>query len=76
MLSKYQIHKDKKSGILIDPKDVTVVCPVDGVYESVTTGSTLHAFVHTGPSDFVSAKQFKELGEKWDKRFVRYEALL
>ena len=60
--------------------DVTVMGPAEGVDESVASASTAHPSVPTshqpGLSDFVSAKQLKELDDKLDERFMTFEALL
>ena len=50
-------------------------------FDSTTSAHTDHqSIVHTGhqprSSEFVSAKQLKQLDDKRDERFARFEALL
>ena len=69
-------HKDKKAALLVDPKVVIVVGPVESVADDgVTLEFSVHA--HTGQlpgaSKFVSVKQL--LDDKWNEPFARFESL-
>ena len=66
---QYQIHKDKKSGLLVSPSKVTVVGPVDPSDEFAVLPDDVHAQVHASsgpspvpsqqPTDFVSPKTLR-----------------
>ena len=82
----YRIRKDKKSGLLLSPKDVTVISSVDTepTFQSPSGPSAQHS-AHTSPmvssstaqpSGFVTAEQFTAMSDKWAEQFARMEALL
>ena len=73
----YRIRKDRKAGILVSPKEVEVLAPVDS---SATAEPTFSA-PRQGPSQpstssFVTAEQFSLMNDKWAEQFARFEALL
>ena len=73
----YRIRKDRKAGILVSPKEVEVIAPVDS---SATAEPTFSA-PPQGPSqpstsNFVTAEQFSLMNDKWAEQFARFEALL
>ena len=79
----YKICEDKKSGVLIDPNDVTVVglieeqvktqnsLSVSSVQVAAQTSSCRHC-----PYNYVSAKNLQDLDDKWVEHFAHFKALL
>ena len=84
---QYQIRKDKKSGLLLSPSNVTVVGPVDSSDEFTVPQDNAHAQVMAGSgsspvplaqqsTDFVSRQDFEVLNSQLEEKFARFEALL
>ena len=88
---QYQIRKDKKAGLLVSPRDVTVLSPVNSSQQPASTAhaqqtisedDSAHAQDLPGgsdnvsSSDFVSKKDFDKLSDQLDEKFSRFEALL
>ena len=80
---QYQIRKDKKAGLLVSPRDVTVLSPVNSSQQPASTADdSAHAQHLPGgsddvsSSDFVSKKDFDKLSDQLDEKFSRFEALL
>ena len=89
---QYQIRKDKNAGLLVSPRDVTVLSPVNStqqqgassahVQQTISEDSNAHVQHLPGGSDnvssseFVSKKDFDKLSDQLDERFSRFEALL
>ena len=84
----YKILKDKKAGILVSPKDVTVIGGIE-LEEQASPQSSAHQSMqqsaHTPaastssapqPVSFVTSAQFEAMNDKWTKQFARFEALL
>ena len=82
----YKIRKDKKAGILVSPKDVTVLQPVDNepTFQS-PSGQPSQSPAHppsTPPSSssqttsFVTSGQLAAIADKWLEQFARMEVLL
>ena len=81
----YKIRKDKKAGLLVSPKEVTVLQPVDNepTFQS-PSGQSTQPSAHsssTPPSasqsaSFVTADQLAAISDKWAEQFARMEALL
>ena len=81
----YKIRKDKKAGLLVSPKEVTVLQPVDNesTFQSPSGQSTQPSahYSSTPPSasqsaSFVTADQLAAISDKWAEQFARMEALL
>ena len=78
----YKIRKDRKSGALVSPKDVTVISAVDMEGQASPPSSaevSVHAPAQTSsaPSvSFVTSAQFEAMNDKWAEQFARFEALL
>ena len=73
----YRIRKECKAGILVSPKDVEVIAPID----SSDTAERTFSAPPQGPSQpstsmFVTAEQFSLMNDKWAEQFARFEALL
>ena len=88
---QYKIRKDKKSGLLVSPSKVTVVCVAnqedlggeqdDEELDSVPvlasgSGEPQFAISHHTPEDFVSKRDFDTLSNQLEEKFARFEALL
>ena len=76
---QYQIRKDKKAGLLVSPKDVTVLDSTsDLTEEEIRLEAPAHAqlVTSTGGQEFVSKQDFDKLSSQLDERFARFEALL
>ena len=79
--STYRICKDKKSGILVFPEEVTVIASVEDKNKDLEPSfqSPLHASTST-PSDagsqssFVTSDQLKQISDQWAEQFAHFEA--
>ena len=82
----YKIREEKKAGILVSPKDVTVLQPVDNepTFQS-PSGQPSQSPAHppsTPPSSssqtasFVTSGQLAAIADKWSEQFARMEVLL
>ena len=80
----YRIRKDKKAGLLVSPKEVTVISSVDmePTFQSPSGPSAQSpacssmASSAAQPSGFVTAEQFTAMSDKWAEQFAPMEALL
>ena len=82
----YRIRKDKKAGLLVSPKDVTIISPVDTepTFQSQSElsaqpsahASPMASSSASQPPGFVTAEQFTAMSDKWAEQFTRMEALL
>ena len=87
----YRIRKDKKAGLLVSPKDVTVISSVDTepTFQSPSGPSaqssaqltssipvTMASSSSAQASGFVTSDQFMAMSDKWAEQFARMEALL
>ena len=79
----YKLRKEKKSGVLVSPEDVTVIDSVDDREPTFHSSPTsLPASAHAQPqpeastASFVTSAQLKEISDQWSKQFARFEALL
>ena len=86
----YRIRKDKKAGLLVSPKDVTVISSVDTVSTlkspsgpSVQSSAQLSTSIpptmassSAQPTSFVTSEQFIAMSDKWAEQFAHMEALL
>ena len=80
----YKIRKERKAGLLVSPKEVTVISSVDAEEEFLDTSAQVS--VHPSgpiasasssqPQSFVTAQQFEGMNDKWAEQFARFEALL
>ena len=78
---QYQIRKDKKAGLFVSPKIVTVLGSTNDVTEEeVRLAASTHAqpvaSTSTGGLEFVSKQDFDKLSSQLDERSARFEALL
>ena len=78
---QYQIRKDKNAGLLVSPKDVTVLGSTsDLIEEEVHLEASAHALPvasnSTGSQEFISKQDLDKLSSQLDERFARFEALL
>ena len=85
---QYQIRRDKKSGVLVSPRKLTVVGPVESLEEDSSDQDSAHAQLPAGPShapysmsqssgrDFVSRQDFDILNNQLEEKFAHFEALL
>ena len=78
----YKIRKDKRTGTLVSPKDVTVISSVD-LKEQASSHPTAHPpaqapapSTSSQPVSYVTSAQFEEMNDKWAEHFARFEALL
>ena len=85
----YKIRKDKKAGLLVSPKDVTVISSVDSEATFQSPSGAMAQVPAHPPSDlpttssssstqssYVTAEQFSAMSDKWAEQFARMEALL
>ena len=82
----YKIRKDKKAGLLVSPKEVTVLHPVDNepTFQSPSGQASQSSTIppSTPPSSseqtasFVTSDQLAAIADKWSEQFARMEALL
>ena len=84
----YRIRKDKKAGLLVSPKEVTVLSIVDseptfqslsGVMAQVPAQPPVDPPVASSSSQqssYVTAEQFSAMSDRWAEQFARMEALL
>ena len=78
----YKIRKDRKSGALVSPKDVTVISSVEmeGHASPPSAQVSAHASAPSTSSDssmsFVTSAQFEAMSDRWAEQFTRFEALL
>ena len=86
----YRIRKDKKAGLLVSPKDVTVISSVDtepafqspsgaSVQSSAQFSTSIPPTMASSsaqPTCFVTSEQFITMSDKWVEQFARMEALL
>ena len=74
---------DRKAGLLVSPKEVTVLGSLDEEEQSLNTSAQVLAqpSVSTSaapsqPQPFVTSQQFEAMNDKWSEQFARFEALL
>ena len=82
----YRIRKDKKAGLLVSPKDVTVISSVDTepTFQSPSGPSAQFSAQLTSrassssaqASGFVTSDQFIAMSDKWAEQFACMEALI
>ena len=85
----YKIRRDKKAGLLVSPKEVTVLQPVESMDSEPTfqspSGQQAQSSVNPPatppsssqqPASFVTSDQLAAIADKWSEQFARMEALL
>ena len=79
----YKIRKDCKAGLLVSPKEVTVLGSLDEEELSLDTSAQVLAQPSVSASaassqlqSFVTSQQFEAMNDKWAEQFARFEALL
>ena len=87
----YKIRKEKKAGLLVSPKDVTIISSADNesTFQSPSGPSAQSsaqlstpiqptmALSYSAPNtNFVTSEQFMAMSDKWAEQFARMEALL
>ena len=79
----YKIRKDKKSGVLISPDQVTVIASVEDkepMFHSSPPASQHSVHVQSEASSstasFVTSDQLQQISDQWAEQFARFEALL
>ena len=78
----YKIRKDRKSGALVSPKDVTLISSVEmeGHASPPSAQVSAHAPAPSTSSDssvsFVTSAQLEAMSDRWTEQFARFEALL
>ena len=79
----YKIRKDKKSGVLVSPDQVTVIASVEDkepVFQPSPPASQPAAHAQSEASSssasFVTSDQFQQMLDQWAEQFARFEALL
>ena len=81
----YRIRKDKKAGLLVSPKDVTVLATVDdeptfqspvGPSAQTSAQPSVWSATPQASTSFVTSDQFMAMSDKWTEQFARMEALL
>ena len=64
----YRIRKEKKTGVLVSPKEVIELTPVNNTEPTVQGSSS--------SSSFVTSEQFLAMLDKFAKQFAKMKALL
>ena len=79
----YKIHKDKKSGVLVSPDQITVIASVEDkepVFQPSLSASQPAAHAQSEASSssasFVTSDQLQQMSDQWAEQFARFEALL
>ena len=79
----YKIHKDKKSGVLISPDQVTVIASVEDKEPTFHSSPPVsHPSAHaqseasSSTASFVTPDQLQQISDQWTEQFARFEALL
>ena len=88
----YRIRKDKKAGLLVSPKEVTVISTVDSeptfqppsnvsaqpsAQHEDSPPSTMPSSSSAAPTmNYVTSDQLLAISDKWSEQFARMEALL
>ena len=80
----YKIRKEKKAGLGVSPKDVTVIGTLDVDDQSSVDASAqvsaqapvTSSSAASQPVSFVTAEQFEAMNDKWTEQSARFEALL
>ena len=88
----YRIRKDKNAGLLVSPKDVTILSPVDNepTFQPISGTSaqpsaqpassllsTIASCTSTAPTpNYVTSDQLLAISDKWAEQFARMDALL
>ena len=79
----YKIRKDKKSGVLVSPDQVTVIDSVEDkepIFHSSPPASQPSAHAQSEASSstasFVTSDQLQQMSDQWAEQFARFEALL
>ena len=81
----YRIRKDKKAGLLVSPKEVTVLGTVDSepIFQSpsgdmtqvpahqVSDPPSIASSSSSQQSSYVTAEQFSVMSDKWAEQFAR-----
>ena len=85
---KKSCRKDKKAGLLVSPKDVTILSSVDDEPTFQSPNSVTAQPIASPPSTmasssstsqatgYVTSDQFLAMSDKWAEQFARMEALL
>ena len=78
----YKIRKDKKSGVLVSPDQVTVIASVEDkepVFQPSPPASQPAAHAQSEASSssasFVTSDQLQQMSDQWAEQFARFEAL-
>ena len=71
----YKIRKEKRSGSLVPPKDMTIISAVD-MEGQASPQSTAPSTSSATTVSFVTSAQFEAMNDKWAEQFARFEALL
>ena len=79
----YKIRKEKQSGVLVSPDQVTVIASVEDkepVFQSSPPPSQPSAHAQSEASSssasFVTSDQLQQMSDQWAEQFTRFEALL
>ena len=73
----YRIRKERKAGILVSPKEVEVIAPIDSSdIAEPTFSAPPQGPSQPSTSNFVTAEQFSLMNDKCTEQFARFEALL
>ena len=78
----YKLRKEKKTGVLVSPENVTVIASIEDkeptFHSSPTSQPSAHAQSEASGSStsFVTSDQLKQISDQWSEQFARFEALL
>ena len=70
-----KIRKEKRSGSLVSPKDMTIISAVN-MEGRVSPQATAPSTSSAPPVSFVTSAQFEAMNDKWVEQLACFEALL
>ena len=75
----YKIRKDKKSGVLVSPDQVTVIVSVEDeepIFHSSQPSPHAQSEASSSTASFVTSDQLQQISDQWAEQFAQFEALL
>ena len=83
LFTPYILRKEKKTGVLVSPENVTVIASIEDKEPTFhssppTSQPSAHAQseVSGSSASFVTSDQLKHISDQWTEQFARFEALL
>ena len=85
LATPYCLRKEKKSGILVSPDDLTVIATVEDKPKVVepsfqtpppSSATSTSSSAKPDTSSFDTSEQLKNIADQWSEQFAHFEALL